>query len=209
MSILIAWGRSNWQARKARVKERIKEATEELMKVAAARALKQAEEIMPPEGCTRSSPLASPIRDRGSAACDCGCHGGPRERQADGPTGVRDVGFGKTEVALRAAFVVAMTGKQVAVVVPTTLLARQHYANFRERFAESAATHRAAFSPRVVQGRGRADLKAGKLDIVIRTHALLAGSVSSRTWAYWLSMKSSISASSKSASRRCVRTSMF
>ena len=66
-----------------------------------------------------------------------------------------DVGFGKTEVALRAAFVAAMSGKQVAVVVPTTLLARQHYRIFAARFAGLAGAGRAAVAPGHRQGGGQ------------------------------------------------------
>ena len=90
-----------------------------------------------------------------------------------------DVGFGKTEVALRAAFAVAMSGKQVAVVVPTTLLSRQHFKTFQERFAGLPV--RVAQASRLV---GSADLKAtkeglanGQVDIVVGTHALLSKSI--------------------------------
>jgi transcription-repair coupling factor (superfamily II helicase) len=90
-----------------------------------------------------------------------------------------DVGFGKTEVALRAAFVAALSGFQVAVVVPTTLLARQHYRNFAARF--DGFPERVAQLSRLVSAKEAAqvkkDLTEGKLDIVIGTHALLAKSV--------------------------------
>ena len=93
-----------------------------------------------------------------------------------------DVGFGKTEVALRSAFMTAMSGRQVAVVVPTTLLARQHFATFRERF-QGYPVHIAQVSRLV----GRKDitavksgLAAGTVDIVIGTHALLAKDVAFR-----------------------------
>ena len=91
-----------------------------------------------------------------------------------------DVGFGKTEVALRAAFVAAMSGKQVAVVVPTTLLARQHYRTFTERFAGPAGAHRPAVAPGRRPRRRREikeELAEGTIDIVIGTHALLAKDV--------------------------------
>src|SRR5205085_760736 len=93
-----------------------------------------------------------------------------------------DVGFGKTEVALRAAFIVAMSGGQVAVVVPTTLLARQHYRTFRERFAGLPV--RIAQLSRFVAAKAakeiKAELAAGQVDIIIGTHALLAKSISFR-----------------------------
>ena len=87
-----------------------------------------------------------------------------------------DVGFGKTEVAMRAAFVAVMNGKQVAVLVPTTLLAEQHLRNFRDRFAGW---------PIRIEGLSRmsnakkttevlTDVASGKVDMVIGTHKLLS-----------------------------------
>ena len=90
-----------------------------------------------------------------------------------------DVGFGKTEVAMRAAFVAAMSGLQVAVVVPTTLLARQHYRNFVERLA-GLPLRIGQLSRLVSQSDAaevRAGMKDGSLDIVIGTHALLSRSI--------------------------------
>jgi len=87
-----------------------------------------------------------------------------------------DVGFGKTEIALRAAFVVAMSGAQVAVVVPTTLLARQHFRNFQKRF--EGFPLRIAQLSRLVTAKDAAEvregMKRGDINIVIGTHALLA-----------------------------------
>jgi transcription-repair coupling factor (superfamily II helicase) len=90
-----------------------------------------------------------------------------------------DVGFGKTEVALRAAFVAVHDGKQVAVLVPTTLLANQHYQNFQDRFAglpyriELLSRFRSAKE----MDKAMADLKDGKVDVVIGTHRLLQDDV--------------------------------
>ena len=90
-----------------------------------------------------------------------------------------DVGFGKTEVALRAAFVAAMAGSQVAVVVPTTLLARQHTMVFSDRFAGFPLKVRqlSRFVAAKEAGETKAGLASGEVDIVIGTHALLAKSV--------------------------------
>ena len=90
-----------------------------------------------------------------------------------------DVGFGKTEVALRAAFVAAMNGKQVAVVVPTTLLARQHTKTFQERFRglpiEIGQASRLVGSAELARvKKGIAD---GTIDIAIGTHALLGKAI--------------------------------
>src|SRR3546814_20283007 len=92
---------------------------------------------------------------------------------------VGDVGFGKTEVALRAAFVAAMAGLQVAIVCPTTLLARQHYQNFTARF--EGLPLRIGRLSRLVPGNEakatREGITDGTIDIVIGTHAVLAKSV--------------------------------
>lgn len=86
-----------------------------------------------------------------------------------------DVGFGKTEVALRAAFVAVMGGRQVAVLVPTTLLAEQHYQNFCDRFAEwpIKIAEISRFRSAKEQKQALADLAEGKVDIIIGTHRLI------------------------------------
>jgi len=86
-----------------------------------------------------------------------------------------DVGFGKTEVALRAAFVAALDGKQVAVLVPTTLLAEQHFQNFSDRFADLPVriAELSRFRSAKEQTQALKDMKDGKLDIVIGTHKLI------------------------------------
>lgn len=87
-----------------------------------------------------------------------------------------DVGFGKTEVAMRAAFIAVQSGQQVVVLVPTTLLARQHYENFRDRFADTAVN--IGLISRFTQGKGASkaldQVRSGQTDIVIGTHKLLS-----------------------------------
>ena len=174
-------GGANWQARKARVKERIKEMADALIKVAAARALKTAEAMERPEGlydefCARFPfpETEDQLRAIEDTLADL-CAGKPMDRLVCG-----DVGFGKTEVALRAAFLAVMSGKQVAVVVPTTLLARQHFRTFKERFS-GLPVHIAQLS-RLVASRETAaakeDLAKGRVEIVVGTHALLSKSIS-------------------------------
>ena len=124
-----------WQSRKARLKQRIADMADRLIKIAAERAIRRGETMSPPEGlyeefCARF-PYAE-TDDQLQAIADVLddlSSGKPMDRLICG-----DVGFGKTEVALRAAFVAAMSGKQVAVIGPTTLLARQHHRTFVERF---------------------------------------------------------------------------
>ena len=86
-----------------------------------------------------------------------------------------DVGFGKTEVALRAAFVAVMGGRQVAVLVPTTLLAEQHYNTFTDRFAEwpIKIAEISRFRTAKEQAEALKGLEAGKIDIIIGTHRLI------------------------------------
>ena len=95
---------------------------------------------------------------------------------------VGDVGFGKTEVAMRAAFLAAMAGQQVAVICPTTLLARQHFNTFTERFRgfPLVVRHLSRFVPAKQASATRAGLTDGTVDIVIGTHALLAKAVKFR-----------------------------
>lgn len=166
-----------WQARKAKIKERVKEIADKLLKIAAERALRKGEAITPTEGaydefCARFRYVETDDQARAilEVANDL-ASGKPMDRLVCG-----DVGFGKTEVALRAAFIAAMSGMQVAVVVPTTLLARQHYKNFAERF--SGLPVKVAQLSRLVTGKETADtkkgLEEGRVDIVIGTHALLS-----------------------------------
>ena len=124
-----------WQQRKSRVKKRLKDMADALMKIAAEREIKQGEVIEVPEGTYQEFAARFPYaetedQDRaiGEVLGDL-ASGKPMDRLVCG-----DVGFGKTEVALRAAFAAVQAGLQVAVVVPTTLLARQHFNNFTARF---------------------------------------------------------------------------
>ncbi|RMF04715.1 MAG: DEAD/DEAH box helicase, partial [Alphaproteobacteria bacterium] len=173
-------GGTAWQSRKARLKKRIQEIAGELIKVAAARELKRAP-VLSVEGsayeefCARF-PYEETEDQRASieAVLDDLASGKPMDRLVCG-----DVGFGKTEVALRSAFVAVMAGKQVAVVVPTTLLARQHHQTFLERF--KGLPVRIAQASRLLGARElaavKAGLKSGEIDIVIGTHALLGKTI--------------------------------
>jgi len=108
-----------------------------------------------------------------------------------------DVGFGKTEVALRAAFVTAMSGKQVAVIAPTTLLSRQHTKTFGERFRGFPV--KIGQASRMVAGKELAQVKKtiaeGQTDIVVGTHALLGKAIKFKDLGLLSSMRSSTSAS--------------
>jgi transcription-repair coupling factor (superfamily II helicase) len=172
-------GGEAWQRRKSRMKERIREIAGDLIKVAAERALRPGAIAEPDTGyaafADRFPYEETEDQDRAIAdvIADLGA-GKPMDRLVCG-----DVGFGKTEVALRAAFIAAMSGLQVAMIVPTTLLARQHYENFRDRF-QGFPIEIGRLS-RLVPAREAKETKegvtAGKIDIVIGTHALLSKSI--------------------------------
>ncbi|RPF72567.1 transcription-repair coupling factor [Aurantiacibacter spongiae] len=170
-------GGEAWQRRRARLKERIREIAGELMRTAAARSLRKAPVLEPEESSwlqfldrfpweetdDQEQAIADVLRDLES--------GRPMDRLVCG-----DVGFGKTEVALRAAFVAAMNGQQVAMVAPTTLLARQHYQNFCDRFAGFPLKigRLSRLVPSGEMKTTREGLADGKVDIVIGTHAILS-----------------------------------
>ncbi len=169
-----------WQSRKARLKKRLREIANELIKIAALRLLREAPAIFPSAGPYDEFVARFPYEETEDQAAsidavveDLGS-GRPMDRLVCG-----DVGFGKTEVAMRAAFVAAMNGMQVAVVVPTTLLARQHFRTFSERF--KGLPVKVAQASRMVAAKDLADVKAGMksgtVDIVIGTHALLGKQV--------------------------------
>ncbi len=176
-------GGSGWQARKAKLKQRIREIAGELIKIAAERQLHEAPKLSVPSGlydefCARF-PYEETEDQRGAidATLRDLAAGKPMDRLVCG-----DVGFGKTEVALRAAFAVALSGKQVAVVVPTTLLARQHAKTFAERFRGFPVN--IAQASRLVSAKElkatKAGLADGSVDIVIGTHALLGKTIKFR-----------------------------
>jgi len=173
-------GGGAWQARKARMKNRIREIANELIKIAAQRQLREAPRLTAEPGPYDEFCAGFPYEETEDqqTAIDVVLQelasGRPMDRLICG-----DVGFGKTEVALRAAFATAMNGRQVAVVVPTTLLARQHTSTFTERFRGFPV--KVGQASRLVSGKELAGVKKGlsdgTIDIVIGTHALLGKSV--------------------------------
>ena len=179
-AVLDKLGGVAWQARKARVKKRLRDMADQLIRIAAEREIRTTESIIPPPGaydefCAKFpyNETEDQLRAIDEVLVDV-ARGRPMDRLICG-----DVGFGKTEVALRAAMVVAMQGFQVAIVAPTTLLCRQHFQVFTDRFA--GLPIRVRQLSRLV-GAGEAnevkrDLKAGDCNIVIGTHAVLAKSV--------------------------------
>ena len=172
-------GGGAWQSKKAKLKERIREMADKLIRVAAERALRRAPIMEPPPGMWDAFSARFPYQETddqlgaiGDVLADMGS-GQPMDRLVCG-----DVGFGKTEVAMRAAFIAAMSGVQVAIIAPTTLLARQHYKSFAERFRgfpiEVRPLSRFVTTKDAEETRKR--MADGTVDIVVGTHALLAKS---------------------------------
>ncbi|MCW8916708.1 MAG: transcription-repair coupling factor, partial [Magnetovibrio sp.] len=176
-------GGAAWQARRAGLKQRLKDMAEQLIKIAASRELRETARMVPDAGALDEFSSRFPYsetEDQARAISEVVgdlAMGRPTDRLICG-----DVGFGKTEVALRAAFVAALSGRQVALVVPTTLLARQHFKNFEERFKGFPV--KIAQLSRLVTAKDakltKESLKSGDVDIVIGTHALLAKDVGFR-----------------------------
>jgi transcription-repair coupling factor (superfamily II helicase) len=174
-------GGGAWQAKKAKLKERIKEIADRLMRIAAERSLRHAPVLEAPHSIWEAFAARFPYQetdDQLTAIADVVADlekGSPMDRLIVG-----DVGFGKTEVAMRAAFVAALSGMQVAVVCPTTLLARQHYRSFAERFRGFPISVRplSRFVAAKDANATRAAMAEGTVDIVVGTHAILAKGIS-------------------------------
>lgn len=174
-------GSGAWNTRKKRVKKKIEDMSHQLLAAAAERALQKADGLYDAESTAmqrfaagfpytltddQDTAIQEVLRDLSSET--------PMDRLVCG-----DVGFGKTEVALRAAFAMAAMGYQVAVVVPTTLLARQHAAVFAQRFQQVGL--KVGHLSRLVSTRAakqvKQDLASGELRVVVATHAILASDV--------------------------------
>ncbi len=173
-------GGGAWQAKKAKLKERIREMADRLIRVAAERELRSAPVLEAQHHAWEEFSARFPYQETddqlraieeviGDLAS-----GRPMDRLVCG-----DVGFGKTEVAMRAAFVAAMSGQQVAVIAPTTLLARQHAKSFAERFRGFPLEVRSLsrFVSAKEAEKTRDGMSRGTVDIVIGTHALLAKNI--------------------------------
>ncbi|MGN1091518.1 MAG: transcription-repair coupling factor, partial [Alphaproteobacteria bacterium] len=173
-------GGTAWQARKSRIKKQLLEMAEKLIGIAASRYATIMPKIIPDIGlynefCARFAYVETPDQLKSISDIEQDfASGHPMDRLVCG-----DVGFGKTEVAMRAAFLAATNGMQVAVVVPTTLLARQHYNNFLQRFRGFPL--KIGRLSRLVVGKEKKEtiegLENGIIDIVVGTHALLSKSL--------------------------------
>ncbi len=176
-------GGGAWQSKKAKLKERIREMADKLIRIAAERALRKAPVLEPPPGMWDAFSARFPYDETDDQLTAIGqviedlTSGAPMDRLVCG-----DVGFGKTEVAMRAAFVAAMSGVQVAVIAPTTLLARQHYKSFAERFRGFPINVRqlSRFVTAKDAAAARDEMANGTSHIINSTHAFLPRGVKSQ-----------------------------
>lgn len=173
-------GGDQWSKAKKKAIERIRDVAAELLEIYAKRAVKQGHAFNVENTEYRAFADAFPFEETPDqqtaieAILDDMTSPQPMDRVICG-----DVGFGKTEVSMRAAFIAVQSGKQVAVLVPTTLLAQQHYQNFSDRFADWPV--RVEVMSRFVTPKQQkailAALEEGKVDIIIGTHKLLSGEI--------------------------------
>jgi transcription-repair coupling factor (superfamily II helicase) len=173
-------GGTRWAKAKAQAERAVKDVASELLSIQAARDSQPGHSFAPDtpwqrefEGAFIYEETPDQLRAIGETKADME-RAKPMDRLICG-----DVGFGKTEVGIRAAFKAVMDGKQVAVLVPTTVLAQQHYNTFRERMAEYPVRVEllSRFRTRRAQQQVVKDLAAGSVDIVIGTHRLLQGDI--------------------------------
>lgn len=174
-------GTDTWARAKKKAAQRIRDTAAELLDLYSRRAARPGVQLTANEADLRAFEAAFPFEETPDQAQAIENVIG--DLQSDKPMDrvvCGDVGFGKTEVALRAAFVAVQAGRQVAVLVPTTLLAQQHYQTFADRFAdwpirvESMSRFRSAKEMQAVAD----GLQAGTIDVVVGTHRLLQGTIS-------------------------------
>lgn len=173
-------GSDQWSKVKKKAMARIHDVAAELLEIHAKRAMKQGHAFVVENAEYRSFADAFPFEETPDqqAAIENILEDMTSDKPMDRVI-CGDVGFGKTEVSMRAAFIAAQSNKQVAVLVPTTLLAQQHYQNFSDRFADWPIRVEvlSRFVPPKKQKQILEDLQSGKVDIVIGTHALLSNEI--------------------------------
>jgi len=176
-------GGTAWLRTKGKVKESVLAMAEELVSLYASRAVRKGHAFSGSDAAYREFEATFPFEETPDQvrAIDDVLRDMESERPMDRLV-CGDVGYGKTEVAVRAAYKSVMDGKQVAVLVPTTVLAQQHYASFLKRFQDQPVVVRtlSRFRSAGEQRAILADLREGKVDIVIGTHRLLQKDVSFR-----------------------------
>ncbi|WP_252271513.1 transcription-repair coupling factor [Pseudomonas subflava] len=173
-------GSETWQKAKRKAAEQVRDVAAELLDIYARRAAREGYAFKDPAADYATFSAGFPFEETPDqqnaidAVREDMLAGKPMDRLVCG-----DVGFGKTEVAMRAAFIAVHSGRQVAVLVPTTLLAQQHYNSFRDRFADWPVSVEvmSRFKTAKEVNEAVAKLAEGKIDIVIGTHKLLQDDV--------------------------------
>jgi transcription-repair coupling factor (superfamily II helicase) len=173
-------GSDSWQREREKAARQIRDAAAELLEIYARRAARPGKSLRIDDASYAAFAAGFPFEETDDqlttikSVVEDLAKNTPMDRLVCG-----DVGFGKTEVAMRAAFVAAQNGQQVAVLVPTTLLAQQHYDSFRDRFADWPITIEvmSRFRSAKEQSETRERIASGQADIVIGTHKLLQGDI--------------------------------
>ena len=173
-------GTERWSNAKQKALEKIRDTAAELLDVYARREARKGFQFEDPKEAYRAFAAGFPFEETPDqqvaiqAVFEDMTSEQPMDRLVCG-----DVGFGKTEVAMRAAFLATWSGKQVAVLVPTTLLAQQHYESFRDRFSDTPVSIEllSRFRSSTQTSKAMSAIEEGKADIVIGTHKLLQGDV--------------------------------
>jgi len=160
---------------KGKVREAVRDMAKDLLTLYAARETMQGHSFGKDTVWQRELKTLSHTRRPGPAARNRRNQGGHGAVETDGPPALRDVGYGKTEVALRVAFKAVTDGKQVAMLAPTTILAQQHYTTFLDRMAAYPVTVEvlSRFRTPREQRQVLLGLERGTVDVVIGTHRLL------------------------------------
>jgi len=173
-------GNEQWSKAKRKAAEKARDAAAELLDIYARRAARKGFKFSSPDEQYRQFSAAFPFEETPDQAvaitsviADMTAPQ-PMDRLVCG-----DVGFGKTEVAMRAAFIAAMSGRQIVILVPTTLLAQQHYENFSDRFADWPVNVEliSRFRTGKQQDSVIAKLESGQIDIVVGTHKLISSDI--------------------------------
>jgi transcription-repair coupling factor (superfamily II helicase) len=174
-------GSGHWERAKRKAREKVRDVAVELLTIYAQRAARKKTPLPVPDSQYATFASAFPFEETPDQAKAIQAvvldltSDRPMDRLICG-----DVGFGKTEVAMRAAFIVSQAGKQVAVLVPTTLLAQQHHQSFRDRFADWPVRIEviSRFRSRKEQDTVMSGIANGQVDIIIGTHKLLQDNIS-------------------------------
>ncbi|MGQ7269783.1 transcription-repair coupling factor [Marinobacter nauticus] len=173
-------GTERWSNAKQKALEKIRDTAAELLDVYARREARKGFQFEDPKEAYRAFAAGFPFEETPDqqVAIESVFEDMTSERPMDRLV-CGDVGFGKTEVAMRAAFLATWSGKQVAVLVPTTLLAQQHYESFRDRFSDTPVTVEllSRFRSGSQTSKAITAIEEGKADIVIGTHKLLQGDI--------------------------------